>query len=233
VYTKEELDSYRESPWGTTFREQKEGLEFSADQYKELEDYAKSLGIDFIVSCWDEKSVDLIESSCDVKYHKVASAMLTDKSFLEKLKKTGKKIILSTGMSTEEEVDAAVKILGESLEYILACTSTYPTVAEETNLSYIKKLKTRYPLIKVGFSNHSNGSLASLSAVALGSECLEFHITKDRTMYGSDQSASIENVSGLLDGVRKIEVMLGDGEKKVYDSEKPIIKKLRKKSDIL
>ena len=136
VYTKEELDAFRESPWGSTNREQKMGLEFSIEQYKELESFSKSLGLDFIVSCWDVNSVDLIEDNLNVKYHKVASALLTDKTFLEKLNQTGKPIIVSTGMSTQEEIDAALNILN-NVVYVLACTSTYPTKDEEVNLNYI------------------------------------------------------------------------------------------------
>ena len=120
VYTKEELDANRESPWGTTNREQKEGLEFSLAEYKELETYSNDKGLDFIVSCWDIQSIEDIENNCNIKYHKVASALATDKQFLEKLKETGKPVILSTGMMTTAEIDAAVNILGDSLEYILA-----------------------------------------------------------------------------------------------------------------
>jgi N-acetylneuraminate synthase len=232
VYTKEELDASRESPWGTTNREQKMGLEFSIEQYKELEVFSNELGLDFIVSCWDTKSVDLIESNLNVKYHKIASALLTDKSFLEKLNLTGKPIIVSTGMSTEEEVDAAINILN-NVEYVLACTSTYPTKDEEINLTYIKTLKEKYPQYKIGFSNHASGMIPSFGAVAFGSECIEFHITKDRTMYGSDQSASIENVGELVSGIRKMETVLGDGIKVVFEAEKPIAKKLRKVNDII
>lgn len=232
VYTKEELDSLRESPWGKTFREQKEGIEFSIEQYKELEIYTNNQGLDFIVSCWDLNSLELINKNCNVKYHKVASALLTDRNFLESLNRTGKPIILSTGMSTDEEVYAAMSIL-KNVEYILACTSTYPTKDEEINLKYIESLKSKYPDVKIGFSNHANGMIPCFGAVALGSECIEFHITLDRTMYGSDQSASIENVEDLVSGIRKMEIVLGDGIKKVYDTEKPIIKKLRKVNDIL
>ncbi len=232
VYTEEELDAYRESPWGKTNREQKMGLEFSIEQYIELENFCNNLELDFIVSCWDKTSVDLIEENLNIKYHKVASALLTDKSFLEKLNSTGKKIILSTGMSTDEEIDAALKIL-KNVEYVLACTSTYPTKDNEVNLNYIKTLKSKYPEYKIGFSNHSNGMIATFGAAALGSECIEFHITKDRTMYGSDQVASIENVNGLISGIRKMENILGDGVKIVYESEKPIMLKLRKVNNIL
>ena len=227
VYSKEELDTPRESPFGTTTREQKDGIEFSIEEYKELESYTKSVGLDFIVSCWDMASLELVEKHLDVKYHKVASAMATDKGFLEALNNSGRPVILSVGMCTQEEVDAAVNILN-NIEYILACTSTYPTKEDEINLNYITTLKDMYPDLKVGFSNHYNGFAALMGATSLGSECLEFHITKDRTMYGSDQIASIESVN-----IRKIEIMLGDGKKVVYDSEVPIANKLRKVSNIV
>ena len=232
VYTKEELDTPRESPFGTTTREQKEGIEFSIEQYKELEKFSKEQGLEFIVSCWDKVSLDLVEEHLDVKYHKVASALATDKTFLQKLNDTKKPIILSVGMCTQEEVDAAVDIL-DNVEYILACTSTYPTKAEELNLKYVQPLKENYPNIKVGFSNHYNGMDACVGSIAFGAECVEFHITKDRTMYGSDQPASIQDSDDLVDAIRKMEVMIGDGVKKVYDSEVPIAQKLRKVNDIV
>ena len=232
VYTKEELDTPRESPFGTTTREQKEGIEFSIEQYKELEKFSKEQGLEFIVSCWDKVSLDLVEEHLDVKYHKVASALATHKTFLQKLNDTKKPIILSVGMCTQEEVDAAVDIL-DNVEYILACTSTYPTKAEELNLKYVQTLKENYPNIKVGFSNHYNGMDACVGSIAFGAECVEFHITKDRTMYGSDQPASIQDSDDLVDAIRKMEVMIGDGVKKVYDSEVPIAQKLRKVNDIV
>jgi len=230
VYTQEELDAPRESPWGTTNREQKEGLEFSIEEYKELEGYSNSLGVDFIVSCWDLKSVDLIEEHLTVKYHKVASALATDTKFLQKLNETGKPVILSTGMCTQEEVQAALSLL-TNVEYVLACTSTYPTKAEELNLNNILSLKEAYPSLSVGFSNHYNGHDACIAAVALGAVAVEFHVTQDRTMYGSDQAASLEDVASLVDGINKVHLMLGDGVKRVYASEVPIAKKLRKTSD--
>lgn len=233
VYTKEELDKPRESPWGTTNRDQKEGLEFSYDQYVELEKYTKNKGLDFIISCWDITSVGLVEANLDVDYHKVASALLTDKDFLLSLKKTNKPVILSTGMSTQEEVDKAIEVLGDKVVQILACTSTYPTKANEINLNYIKTLKEKYPNLKVGFSNHYSGALACHGAVVSGAEVIEFHITKDRTMYGSDQAASIENVDALVSGIRNLELMMGDGKKIVYEDEKPIANKLRKNHTIL
>ena len=232
VYSTEELDKPRESPWGTTTREQKHGIEFNIVQYKELEEYADEKGLDFIVSCWDLDSLQEVEDNLNVKYHKVASALATDRDFLEALHYTGKPIILSTGMCTDEQVDAALKILKHT-EYVLACTSTYPTKEEEVNLNYINTLKEKYPYLSVGFSNHYNGLAACMGATALGAECLEFHITKDRTMYGSDQVASIESVNELMVSVRKIERMLGDGKKVVYDSEVPIAEKLRKVDDTI
>jgi len=228
VYSEDELNKYRESPWGTTTRQQKEGLEFSIEQYKELYAYTKNLGMDFIVSCWDRKSIDLIENNLEVDYHKVASALVTDKDFLNDLLQSGKPTILSTGMSTEEQIEDAVNILQPNLEYILACTSTYPTSIDELNLKYIQTLKEKYPQYKIGFSNHYSGFEAVFGAVALGSECVEFHITNNRTAYGSDQSASIQNSQGLVDGIFKMSRMIGDGIKKVYDSEIPIANKLRK-----
>ena len=183
--------------------------------------------MDFIVSCWDEQSVDDIENNVEVDYHKVASALVTDISFLEKLAATGKPTILSTGMCTPEQVDAAVKALGPSLKYVLACTSTYPSSVDEVNLKYIHTLKNTYPNIKAGFSNHHSGLVACLGATALGSECIEFHITDDRTQFGTDQASSIEHSDELVRQINILSTMLGDGVKKVYDSEIPIMKKLR------
>ena len=236
VYSQEELNTPRQSPFGTTTREQKEGIELDILEFQELEKYTNDLGLDFIVSCWDLDSVGDIENHCNVKYHKVASAMLTDKEFLQKLNDTGKPIIVSVGMATEEEIDAALDIL-DNVEYVLACTSTYPTLAEEVNLRYITTLKDKLQggdtWTGVGFSNHYNGLDACVGAAALGADCIEFHITMDRAMYGSDQPASIENSDDLVNAVRQMEFMVGDGVKKVYDTEKPIANKLRKINNIL
>ena len=221
-------DLKRETPWGVmTYLEYKWKIEFSVEQYQSLRGYTKSLGMDFIVSCWDEESVDDIENNVEVDYHKVASALVTDISFLKKLAATGKPTILSTGMCTPEQVDAAVVALGSSLKYILACTSTYPSSVDEVNLKYIHTLKNTYPNIKAGFSNHHSGLVACLGATALGSECIEFHITDDRTQFGTDQASSIEHSEELVRQINILSIMLGDGVKKVYDSEIPIMKKLR------
>jgi len=236
VYSQEELDTSRKSPFGTTTREQKYGIELELHEFRELEEYTRAKGLDFIVSCWDLGSVDDIEMNCNVKYHKVASAMLTDKEFLQKLNDTGKPIIVSVGMATEKEIDAALDIL-DNVEYVLACTSTYPTKADEVNLRYITTLKEKLQggdtWTGVGFSNHYNGLDACVGATALGADCIEFHITMDRAMYGSDQPASIENVDDLVNAVRQMELMVGTGVKEVYDTEKPIAAKLRKINDIL
>lgn len=227
VYTQEELDAYRESPWGTTNREQKEGLEFSIEQMAELEKYATSFGLDFVVSCWDTHSVAEVWRHLHVEYHKVASALITDRDLLDAINETQTPVIVSSGMSTSVEVNRAVEYLKRT-EAVLACTSTYPTPPDEINLRYITALKEIYPELKVGFSNHYSGGLACYGAVALGAEMVEFHITLDRTMYGSDQSASIEHVDVVVDGIRRMEKMMGDGFKVIYDSEIPAQRKLRK-----
>ena len=183
-------------------------------------------------SPWGSTNRDLIEKHIEVDYHKVASALATNKAFLSRLNETNKPVILSTGMCSTEQIAAATALL-TNVKYILACTSTYPTAPEEVNLRHITTLKEKYPETKIGFSNHYNGHDACVGAVALGAECVEFHITKDRTLYGSDQVASIENYCSLLDGIRTMENMLGDGVKKIYETELPIEKKLRAVSDIL
>ena len=231
VYTSEELDKYRESPWGTTNREQKEGLEFTIEQHKELVEHTEALGLDFIVSCWDLNSLREVDQHLDVRYHKIASALATDRSFLEALNETETPVILSTGMCTPQQIEAAMDIL-ENVEYVLACTSTYPTTPAEVNLRHIETLQDNYPFVKVGFSNHYNGHDACVGATALGVECIEFHVTKDRTMYGSDQAASIEKPGELINAIRNMETMLGDGIKKVYNTEVPVMNKLRKIDDV-
>ena len=225
----DQKDLLRETPWGMmTYLDYKWKIEFNIEQYQSLRQYTKGFGMDFIVSCWDEHSVDEIEDGVQIDYHKVASALATDTSFMDKLAKTGKPTILSTGMCTSEQVDTAVKVLGDSLQYILACTSTYPSIIEELNLNYIKTLQKKYPNIKAGFSNHYSGFDASLAAAALGSQCIEFHITDSRTQFGTDQAASIENSKELVRQINIVSRMLGDCVKVVYDSEIPIMNKLRK-----
>lgn len=230
-YTKEELDIPRKSPWGTTTREQKIGLEFTIEQYQEIDEYCRNKSIKWFASPWDIKSIFLIKTlgACFIK---IPSALATNIKFIETcIGSTDLSIILSTGMCTEEMIDKAVNAIPRNRLYsILHCTSTYPSAPEEQNLSYIKKLKKRYPWTKIGFSNHFPGLPFMMSAAALGAEIIEFHITLDREMYGSDQASSLEPhaVFKLAKYIRGIEVGMGDGQKVIYESEKPIIAKLRK-----
>lgn len=246
VYSQDELDKPRESPWGTTTRDQKYGLEFTEEQYDEIDRFCKEKNIDWFASCWDEQSVDFISKYQDVKYHKVASALLTNDSFLRKLVADGRDIILSTGMSTVAEIDHALDVIGHRLDTVMHCTSTYPSQPTEMNMSVIRDMvEYRYiydgdrdsptrcyirDTARIGFSNHYSGLIWVPIAIAMGAKVLEFHITLDRTMYGSDQAASIEpeGVRRLVEGVRVTESMIGDGFKRVYDSEIPILKKLRR-----
>ncbi len=228
VYTKEELDAPRESQWGKTNRDQKMGLEFSAYEYAEINDYCKD-GIPWFASPWDVNSLSFL-LDFDVPYVKIPSALITNMELLEGCKECNKPIILSTGMSTREEVDNAVSFLGDRVEYILACTSTYPTDPSEVNIANISTLKEIYPSVRIGFSNHYPGLMAMVLAAAHGAEMIECHVTLARTMYGSDQAASIapKGLSELMDRLGLIRLMMGDGKKRVYDSEKIIKKKLRR-----
>lgn len=230
VYSLEELDSPRESPWGTTFREQKEGLEFDFDEYTQISAHCYHRGIQWFVSVWDTESAEFIDAF-DVPFIKVPSPLITNKNLLEFLREMDTPIIISTGMSTMEIIDRAVKILGKDrIHCIMHCTSTYPSKPEEQNLKFILTLKDKYPWAKIGFSNHSPGLPYILAAGAMGADMIEFHVTLDRSSYGSDQAASIEpeGVFRLAKWMRSLERAMGDGEKKIYDSEIPIIKKLRR-----
>lgn len=228
VYTKEELEKERESVFGSTNGDLKRGLEFGLDEYNEIDRYCKKKGIIWYASCWDKGSVDFIEQFNPPCY-KIASASLTDDELLRYTKSKGKPIFLATGMSTVEQIDHAVEILGKENLIIYHCTSTYPTSNEEINLRVIPFLKKRYGC-PVGFSGHEKGILPTILSVQMGACAVERHITVDRTLWGSDQAASLEK-DGLFRTVRDIRQMrtiMGDGIKKVYDSELPIIKKLRK-----
>jgi N-acetylneuraminate synthase len=225
VYTLKELDKPRESPWGHTVRRQKEGLELTTKEYDIIHPYCPVL---WYASPWDWESVAFV-NSFDPPFIKIPSALNTHWGILEAIRESGKPVIMSTGMSTEKEVDAVVKFFGDQLEYILACTSTYPTKAEEMNLRYIATLKKEYPDKRIGFSNHSPGIIFCLAAAAMGAEMIEFHLTLDRSMYGSDQAASIEPTGArrLVRDIRAIESGLGDGKAKVWPSEESIKRKLR------
>jgi len=228
VYSKKELDKPRDSPWGTTNREQKYGLELSYIDYVEINKYCKRKKIMWFASCWDKKSVDFIDQFNPVCY-KIASATLTNDSLLKYTKDKGKPIILSTGMSTSEQIKRAVKILGEDNLVILHCTSTYPSKPSELNLEVIPEYKKRFNC-PIGYSGHEIGVFPSVAAVLMGACVIERHITLDRSMYGSDQAASLEpqGLERMVRDIRLVPIILGDGVKRVYDSEQPIIEKLRK-----
>lgn len=231
VYTKEELDRYRESPWGTTTREQKYGIEFDEADYDFIDEYCRQVGIGWYASPWDVGAVKFLERY-DMPYVKIPSALVTNKELLGAIKKMNKPVIISTGMSTEKEIKNSIDLLGDDMvEYILACTSTYPTVDYEMNLNFVTTLIEEFePMYKVGFSNHSPGIVYMLCAVALGARMLEFHVTRDRASYGSDQAASIEpeGVFKIAKHVRHLEVAMNSGKWKVYESEEKIKEKLRK-----
>ncbi len=229
VYSQKELDKERESPWGNTNRQQKEGLEFRTTEYQAINNYATLKNLIWFGSPWDYESVEFL-AEFNPPFIKIASALITDFHILGAIKETGIPVILSTGMSTKKEVSEAVMYLGSSLVYILACTSTYPTKSEEINLGFITTLKKEFPKYKIGFSNHSPGIVFILGAATLGAEMIEFHITLDRTMYGSDQASSIEPF-GMLRLVRNIKAIqqgIGTGEWVVFPSEEIIKQKLRK-----
>ncbi len=228
VYSAEELAKPRENPFGPTNGDLKRGLEFGQQQYEEIDRYCKAKGIMWFASCWDEASVDFIEKFSPPCY-KIASASLTDDHLLRHHRAYGRPIILSTGMSTVEHIDHAVEVLGVDDLVLLHTTSTYPSKLEELNLRAVLMLRQRYG-VPVGYSGHEVGLAPSVAAVALGSCVLERHITLDRAMWGSDQAASVEpgGFERLVKDVRAVERALGDGVKRVFDSEVPIMKKLRR-----
>tara|TARA_Y100000389_G_scaffold205038_1_gene262300 strand:- start:10451 stop:11293 length:843 start_codon:yes stop_codon:yes gene_type:complete len=233
VYTQEFLDSPRESPWGTTQRDQKSGLEFNADQYQEIEDYCKSKSIDWFASAWDLESQKFLRQF-NSKYNKVASAMIVYKELLEEIASEGKHTFISTGMTTYDDIQTAVDIFNKakcSFE-LMHCVSTYPMKNEDANLKMIHTLREKFNC-NVGYSGHEVNLSVSFAAAAMGATSIERHITMDRTMYGSDQSASVEPMyfKQLIGTVRKIEEALGDGVKRVYEEEKPIAEKLREHLD--
>ena len=228
VYSASELARPRENPFGPTNGDLKRGLEFGAEQYSEIDQYCRSKGILWFASCWDEASVDFME-----RYHppcyKIASASLTDDGLLRHHRKMGRPVILSTGMSTLPQIDHAVEILGMRDLVLLHATSTYPSKVEELNLRVIPRLLERYG-VPIGYSGHEVGLYTTLAAVVLGACVVERHITLDRAMWGSDQAASVEpqGFARLVKDIRAVEAGLGDGLKRVYDSEIPIMQKLRR-----
>ena len=230
VYDEKTLDTPRESPWGKTTRDQKLGLEFEKPQYDEIDNYCKEVGIEWFGSAWDIKSLEFLDNY-DLKFNKIASAMIVDHKFLNEVAKKNKHTFISTGMSTKADIDNAVSIFKKnncSFE-LMHCVSTYPMKVEDANLITINQLKNEYNC-NVGYSGHENGVVVSLVAIMLGITSLERHITLDRTMYGSDQAASLE-LSGMKDltmSMNKILLSLGEPSLgKIIDDEIPIAKKLR------
>ena len=229
VYTQEFLDSHRESPWGETQREQKMGLEFDADDYQEIESYCKKKNIEWFASAWDVNSQKFLRQF-NSKYNKVASAMIVHTELLKEIASEGKHTFISTGMTTYEDIDKAVDIFKKancSFE-LMHTVSTYPMKDEDANLNMINTLRDRYQC-DVGYSGHEVGLAVSYAAAALNITSLERHITLDRAMYGSDQSASVEQgaFQNLVGAVRKIELAMGDGIKKTIEAEAAIAKNLR------
>jgi N-acetylneuraminate synthase len=220
----------RDTPWGRmTYIEYRHKIEFGFEEYAEIDHYCKQKGIHWFVSPWDTEAVDFIEQFDPIAI-KIASATITDLNLLEKVKKTNKPIILSSGMSTMEEVEDAIKLLGRDKLLLAQSTSSYPCKVNELNLLVIKSFLDKYNTIPIGYSGHETGLAPTLAAVALGASFIERHITLDRAMWGTDQAASVEigGMFRLVKDIRDIEKALGDGLKKVYESEIPSQIKLRK-----
>jgi N-acetylneuraminate synthase len=225
---KEQRGQMRETPWGyISYLEYREKVEFSREQYQEIDRYCRESGITWFASVWDEPSVDFLEPFTPSCY-KIPSASLTNHTLLKHLRKTGRPLILSTGMSTMDEINAAVDLLGTDNLCITHATSAYPCEPEELNLKMIQTLKDKFPC-PVGYSGHEVGLIPSVVAVSLGANLVERHITLDRALWGTDQAASVEpgGFERLVKYIRVTEQAMGDGVKRVYDSEIPSLKKLR------
>jgi len=226
---KEQRDIMRETPWGyITYMEYREKVEFDESDYNKIDQFCKENKIDWFVSVWDENSVDIIEQFSPVCY-KLPSASLTDHALLKKVRNTGRPMIISTGMSTPEQIESAVQVVGLDDLAILHSTSCYPCDPDELNLKMITTLKNKYDC-PIGYSGHEVGLIPSVIAIGLGANIVERHFTLDRAMWGSDQAASVEpgGFRRLVKYIRVTEMALGDGVKCVYDSEKSSMKKLRK-----
>ena len=229
VYTKEFLDGSRDRPWGTTQREQKEGLEFGLDDYAEIDKYCREKGIEWFASAWDLESQNFL-NQFNLKYNKIASAMIVYEELLQAVASEGKHTFISTGMTSEEDITKAVEIFKNancSFE-LMHCISTYPMKDEDANLKAINTLRNKYDC-DVGYSGHEVGLAVSYAATALGITSLERHITLDRSMYGSDQSASVEPAGFrmLVGAIKKIEEAMGNGNLGYIEKELPIAENLR------
>ena len=218
----------RDSPFGSTNRDLKHGLEFDRDEYQAIDGACKAAGLLWFASCWDVASVDFIEAF-DPPCYKIASPCLTDHELLARHRRTGRPVLLSTGMSTLEEIDAAVEVLSRDRLVLMHCTSTYPSKDAELNLRAIPELARRYG-VPVGYSGHEVGLATTLAAAVLGAAVIERHVTLDRAMWGSDQAASVEpqGLARLVKYLTAVESAMGDGVKRVYESEYPAMRKLRR-----
>ena len=226
----EQQTQMRETPCGyITYLDYRYKVEFNEEQYSEIDRYCKEKKIDWMVSVWDEPSVDFMEKF-DTPAYKVPSASLTDHNLLKHVRKTGKPIVISTGMSTMTQIHKGAKVVGEDNLVILHCTSTYPCEPDELNLKMIETLRREFPNNPIGYSGHEVGLVPSAIAVAFGACLVERHLTLDRAMWGSDQAASVEpgGFERLVKYIRVTEASLGDGVKKVYASEMSSLKKLRR-----
>lgn len=221
----------RETPWGRmTYIDYRHKVEFDSDDYSEIDAHCKAKGIDWTVSCWDEQAVAFMEEHFDVPFYKAASASLTDLDLLSTMIRTGKPLMISSGMSTLDEITAAVNTLGPDRLLLAHSTSSYPCPVHELNLKMIDTLRQMYPSLVIGYSGHETGLATTCATVSLGAGFIERHITIDRAMWGTDQAASVEigGLSRLVKDVRDIETALGDGVKRVYDSELGARTKLRR-----
>ena len=234
VYTEAELDQPRESPWGTTNREQKAGLEFGEEEFDLIDAHCREKKIEWFASAWDVESQEFI-AKYNLKYNKIASARLTHEPLLERVAGESRYTFISTGMATMDEIENAVHIFqnADCPFELMHCTSTYPLKPEEINLRCIGTLGERFNC-GVGYSGHEVGLATTWAAVAMGATSIERHITLDRASYGSDQAASVEpqGLVRLVRDIRTIERALGDGVKRVWDSEVPIAKKIRRAHDL-
>jgi N-acetylneuraminate synthase len=228
VYTAAELATPRPNPFGDTNGDLKRGLEFEYEDFAEIDAFCKSIKIPWFVSPWDELSVEFMEQF-NTPVYKIASASLTDDNLLRTVRATGKPVIASTGMSTYAEIDHAVDVLGKEDLILMHTTSTYPAKYEQLNLRAIPTMAERYG-VPIGYSGHETGIPTSVAASVLGACCIERHITMDRAMWGSDQAASLEpnGISRLVRDIRLCEQSMGDGVKRVYEEEIPVMKKLRR-----
>ena len=232
---RDQWDVERDTPWGRmTYIDYRHRIEFGVDEYRVIDQYSRDKGIQWFASPWDVASVEFL-NDFDVPAHKIASACLTDDDLLRAVRAYGRTVILSTGMSTSAQIRHAVEVLGSNNVILCHATSTYPAANDELNLRMIETLATEFPNVPIGYSGHERGLQTTVAAAALGASFLERHITLDRTMWGSDQAASLEpaGLSRLVRDVRVVEEALGDGVKRVYEGEYAAMRKLRRVTGVV